>query len=601
MIKIPNFVLWIIGVFLLFISLSSFPSSPEPIQKKAIEPTPTAVIATPPSIAPVDDINNLVFQDNKDLYKNDDPSSVVAIYVTVRKGNILENTNYTWEEVNFFTKWTNGSKSADDIVGQAEAIVQFGDENGPIQGELGYDAKVPNATIKIRGASSSQNPAPNSYKIELYDATGTWRGQSTIALNKHYYDLVRIKNKLTFDLLKDMPNMISLRTQFVRLFVKDETTEPVSNRFVDYGLFTQVEQVNKAFLVNRKLDPNAQLYKATSFEFFRYADQIRLESDPLFDLGAFSDILEIKGNNDHSKLIRMLEDINNYEIPITQIFEKYFDVENYFTWMAFNILVGNADTQNQNFYLYSPQNSEKWYFIPWDFDGDLSRLGAKELNSFPYLDWEEGFANYWGVVLHNRVLRVEKYRLMLDSKVNELSLLMPPEKIENMLKIYRDVTEPFINRPPDLNTTEVSQFRYNLAYSLIPAEIENNKILYFEAQKKPLPFFLGVPEISNGLLKFNWDEAYNLTPQNVRYQFLVSRDINFSNIVFEDELVNTLDIEIDILEPGQYYWRVIATNEQGKIRYPFDAYFGRQNGSSVVSDGTKYFTITPEGDVIESQ
>ncbi len=42
------------------------------------------------------------------------------------------------------------------------------------------------------------------------------------------------------------------------------------------------------------------------------------------------------------------------------------DRENLTHWLAFQILIGNTDTQSRNVYLYSPQNSQRWYFIPWD-------------------------------------------------------------------------------------------------------------------------------------------------------------------------------------------------------------------------------------------
>ena len=35
--------------------------------------------------------------------------------------------------------------------------MQVGDENGPTQGEVGYGESVPNATVQIRGQTSSQN------------------------------------------------------------------------------------------------------------------------------------------------------------------------------------------------------------------------------------------------------------------------------------------------------------------------------------------------------------------------------------------------------------------------------------------------------------
>ncbi|HNE03417.1 MAG TPA: CotH kinase family protein, partial [Anaerolineales bacterium] len=551
------------------------------------------------NITSVEDVNNQPIKDNLALYENDDPTSVVCMYVTVRKGNSLENTEYTWEEVNNFDKWTNkGSRAANDVVGQAEVIFQIGDETGPLPGELGYNISVPNGTIQIRGASTSANGNQKSYKIELYDDAGLWRGQSTIALNKHVFDPTRVRNKLSFDLLKGIPGIVTLRTQFVHLYVKDETTSFAGKGFVDYGLFTQVEAVNKAYLRNHQLDPNGQLYKATSFEFYRYEDQIRLESDPLFDESEFSHRLEIKGNRDHSKLIQMLNDINNYDIPIAQTFEKYFNEDNYFTWLAYNILVGNVDTQNQNFYLYSPQNSEKWYFIPWDFDGDLERQKKEELDSDPYLSWEVGLHNYWGGVLHNRLLRLEKYRTMLDNKINELSIAFPADRLRTMLNSYRAVTEPFVFSAPDVKHLSRNKYQYNLSFELIPTEIENNKKLYFETQKYPTPFFLGTPEIIDGELRFTWDQSFSFTPQVITYRFLISKDLLFNNIAFQSDLVESTEISTPVFEPGVYYWRVIAINEEGFNRFPFDAYFGQ--GFSRY-DGMKFFMINQDGTLGDAQ
>ncbi|MFN8398895.1 MAG: CotH kinase family protein [Anaerolineales bacterium] len=598
--KISNYTLGVIAIFLLIGGLHSLSEalpdvsddSQEPL-KPALEPIPLI------NIAPVEDIDDQYFKDNLALYENDDPTSVVTMYITVRKGNPLENTQYTWEEVNEFDKWTNkGSSAANDVVGQAEVIFQVGDETGPLPNEVGYDAVVPNGTVQIRGASTSANGNQKSYKIELYDDAGLWRGQSTIALNKHVFDPTRVRNKLSFDLLKGVPGIVTLRTQFVHLYVKDETTSPAGKNFVDYGLFTQVEAVNKAFLRNHQLDPNGQLYKATSFEFYRYEDQIRLETDPLFDESEFSHRLEIKGNRDHSKLIQMLDDINNYDIPIARTFEKYFDEENYFTWLAYNILVGNVDTQNQNFYLYSPQNSETWYFIPWDFDGDLERQKKEELDSDPYLSWEVGIHNYWGGVLHNRLLRLEKYRKILDEEINELIKLLPPEKIETMLSSYRDVTEPFVFSAPDVKHLSRNKYQYDLSFELIPTEIENNKKLYFETQKTPTPFFLGTPELIDDNLRFNWDPSFNFTPQVITYKFMVSKDLIFNNIVFETNLVESTTIDTPIFEPGVYYWRVVAINEDGFNRLPFDAYFGQ--GFSRY-DGMKFFVIDQDGSLGDAQ
>lgn len=595
MIKISKLTLGMIIAFLVFVTLVTVPASAERDIEQETLPTPTQFLSFPLEVEELQDINNLPLQDNMNIYQDDDPGSVIAIYITVRKGNPLENTDYTWAEVNEFNKWILGTRSANIIVGNAEVIVQFGDENGPIPGEFGYGAVVPNGKIQIRGASTSSSNQ-KSYKIEINRDSGSWRGQYTFALNKHIYDISRIRNKLSFDLLKGIPNMTSLRTQFVRLYVKDETVEPISSNFVDYGLFTQVEQVNRTFLRNHGLDPNAHLYKGTSFAFYRYEDQIRMEDDPLYNEAEFSHRLEIKGNRDHSKIISMLDDINDYSIPIEQSFEEHFNSDNYFTWMAYNILIGNIDTQNQNFFLYSPQNSTTWYFLPWDYDDSLFRQRRTDAGEYPYLNWEVGFANYWGVVLHNRVLRLEKYRLLLDDKMDELMLYLTPERIEGLLNIYRPAVEPYIFRVPDVLNLPGNRAEYEMSYNLIPSEIQNNYEIYLDTLDRPMPFYLGIPTRIGDVLFFNWDESYNFEPQNITYHFEVSRDFRFSNVVYEVDIDNLNQVETVVFEPGGYFWRVIATNEDGRNMYPFDSV---ENSDGPNYDGMKYFIITEDGQVVE--
>ena len=71
---------------------------------------------------------------------------------------------------------------------------------------------------------------------------------------------MRFRNKLSYDLLKGIPQLMSLRTQFVHLYVRD-LTEGNSAEFQDYGLYTQVEQLNKTGMENHGMDSKGQLYK----------------------------------------------------------------------------------------------------------------------------------------------------------------------------------------------------------------------------------------------------------------------------------------------------------------------------------------------------
>ncbi|HOJ00802.1 MAG TPA: CotH kinase family protein [Anaerolineaceae bacterium] len=535
------------------------------------------------------EINDLPLKDNPDIYLNDDPDSIVYMYVTVRRGNSGDDTDHTWQEVNdsskFFVEGTINTS-----VNKAEAILQIGDENGPLPGQFGYGEIVPNAIIQVRGNTSSLE-AQKSYKIELFDSAGEWRGQSTIALNKHQSDLTRMRNKLGFELMENLDGLISLRTQYVNLFIKDETTSPPSDTFMDYGLFTQVELPNRKFLRNHLLDQDGQLYKANMFEFFRYPDTLRLPDDPLYNRDLFETVLEIKGNQDHSKLIQMLDDVNNLSIPIEQIFETYFDAENYFIWMAFNILIGNLDTNSQNFYLYSPQNSQKWYFIAWDYDGILARQERQLLGRSNPLYFEKGISNYWGCVLHKRILSKAEYREQLDKKINELMAYFAPERIAEAIATYRIVTDQYIAKMPDILYLPGTIDEYNTVLDILPDEIQINYQLYLDSLESPMPFFLGDPQIINNMIIFSWDEAYDFDAQNITYQLSISKNWNFREIVFQTEVVNFLSVELNLLPPGEYFWRIIAVNEDGKMQYPFD-YYTDLNG--VEHPGIRNFYINQE-------
>jgi spore coat protein H len=593
----------IMAVFLVIASLISLggpdaldSASTKEVQKKLNQLDPGGVVvASNSSVTKVlTDIDNLPLEDNPEIYRDDDPGSVVTMYLTVRRGNDRENTNHSWEEVNDTLLLVENA--APVTLPKAEVILQVGNENGPLAGELGYDARVSNGAIQVRASLPSQG-AQKSYKIELFDSAGTWRGQKTISLNKHINDVTRVRNKLAFDLLKTLPNMVSLRTQFVHLYVKDETASSPSQAFEDYGLFTQIEQPNNTFLRNHLLDRYGQLYKPVLFEFLRYPDNLRPGDDPLYDAARFQEVLEIKGSQDHTKLIAMLEDVNNRDIPIEQTIAKHFDEENYFTWMAFNVLVGNVDTRDQNFYLYSPQNGQKWYFLPWDYDGAFMRWEREQVGA-PFSPWEQGIANYWGVALHRRVLEVPAYREKLDLKIREVRQRITPEAIQGLLDAYRPVTEAYVGRMPDLVNLPGTIEDFDLAYDSIPGELDLNYSRYLETLESPLPFSLGTPEEAGDSFLFTWEEARDFDAEDITYRFELSRNWDFAVILAETSLVNANRVAIPQLEPGVYFWRVIAANASGKSQVPTDFYI---DSLGMRHDGLKYLYVSPRGEIFEKQ
>lgn len=541
--------------------------------------------------APRTELNGVHLRDNPELYTVYDDSGVVTMYLTVSRGNDSENTNHSWAQINHYSAYDYAAMGVPRY--QVNALLQVGDENGPLPGELGYGVEAPNATVQIRGQTSSRYTQKN-YKIELKKNKGSWRGQRAIALNKHMSEGLRFRNKMAYDLIKGIDQMMGLRTQFVHLYVKD-LTDNDTGAFVDYGLYTQVEQLNKTALKAHGLDSTGQLYKVNFFEFYRYEDAIKLTTDPTFDQAKFDSYLETKGSSDHSKLIEMLEKLNDESQPMEKLLETYFDVENIAYWMAFQLLTDNVDTQSRNMYLYSPQNSDTWYILDWDND-DMLRRKEHELIRFTDAEsWEWGISNYWGNVLFRRCLQTASYREALDTAVQELHDYLNADRIEEMTAHYRTITEQYIWQMPDMEHLPLTRTQYDMVAKALPEEIEENYQQYPEGYHYPMPFYIGTPSLQNGVLQLSWDTSYDFNAEDISYTVELARDYQFRQMVYREEHVVLPLTQTAAPAAGQYFIRVRATNASGYTQDAFD-YYVIDSGKVY---GVKCFYIQPDGTVVE--
>lgn len=537
------------------------------------------------------DVSHL--EDKSTLYENDAEDSVVTMYLTVRRGNKADNTDHSWSSINSYSAYDYEAMGVDRY--QVECLLQVGDESGPVAGELGFGETAPNATVQIRGQSSSKNVQKN-YKIRLKDEHGSWRGQQTIALNKHVSDGLRYRNKLAFDLLKEIPQLMSLRTQFVHLYVKDQTDDPSNETFQDYGLYTQVEQLNKTALRAHGLDRYGQLYKVNEFEFYRDEDVIRLETDPDFDKKAFEHLLEIKGDHDHSKLISLLEDINDYSVKPDQLISDWLDEENIAYWMAFQILMGNSDTQNRNFYLYSPKNVDRFYILPWDFDGMLF-FDEYELKGSSQNDsWERGISNYWGNMLFRRCLQSAHFRSVLDEAIEDLRTnVLTKEHMTSLAERYAAVVKNYVYQQPDILNASLTEAQYDTLTENIYRNVEEAYQSYRASLEKPMPFYIGVPEPDGeGKLRIVWDPSYDFREGTLVYHASIARNSDGTEVMASYEGAWP-EWSCDSLPAGQYFLKVSARDEAGNTQDAFD-YYATRKGKVY---GTKCFYVDADGTVSE--
>ncbi|WP_438348668.1 exopolysaccharide Pel transporter PelG [Paenibacillus sp. FA6] len=515
--------------------------------------------------------------EDKRIYEKDDDGSIKGLYVTVLSGKDNDDNQLNWYGLN-----RDKDRYNEDNL---KVIVQEGDSDGkgPTQGLFGYGQSEPNANISLRG-NTARYTSQKSYKIRLSDEAGLWNNQRTINLNKHSLDLSRIRNKLSFDLFEAIPNFTSLRTQFVRVYVKDQSEGVNNDQYEDYGLYTQIEQPNKNFLKSHWLDPYGQLYKVAFFEFGRYPDEIKSQSDPTYDKEKFETILEIKGREDHDKLIAMLDDVNNMSIPIDEVVDKHFDLDNYLTWLAVNILTDNMDTDANNFYLYSPLNSDKWYFLPWDYDGgwELQR------NLGDISDYQSGLSNYWGSSLHNRYFRSEAHINQLKGKIEEMSQIINKDTVAKQLEVYQAQVEPFLTRSPDLNYLPGKKSEIATDFKSIAEVPERSIQRFLEDLEKPKPFFLDDVDVETDEQTFSWGLSYDFQGDDLVYDVSIALDPAFKQIVREVKDITSTTVTVKGLKKGTYYWKAVVRDSAGHEQIAFETYFDDEGD---VYYGVKKFEV----------
>lgn len=134
-----------------------------------------------------------------------------------------------------------------------------------------------------------------------------------------------------------------------------------------------------------------------------------------------------------------------------------------------------------------------------------------------------------------------------------------------------------------------------MAANSIAGEIEDNYQAYLESLERPMPFFIGVPEIVDGSLRIVWDPAYDFDNESITYSVEVATDYLFQNMIYSQQNIRVPQVDIDILPEGQYFVRVTATNESGKSQTAFDYYVVE----SQKTYGTKCFYVLADGTIEE--
>ena len=500
-----------------------------------------------------------------------DSLNLITLNVTIQSGATLA-------EINLDTDPDDDS--------QPEAVATISED-----GYTFSDGTTTAAGIfRIRG-NTSRLADQKSYRFKIDSNDVLWRNHRTLQLNKHPYEITRMRQKLSFDYLKTVSYMSSLRTQFIHLYIDG----------VDHGLYTLIERCNE--LENHGMDRDGHIYKVENFEFYRYADTLLNNDDPDYNADLFETILRIRGEEgNHTKLLAMLDDVNDYEKDINDIVSNHFHRNNYITWLAVNILLGNDDTNSQNYFLYSPSTSNKWYFLPWDYDGAWDFYGQPvEAVDDDRPRWTEGIANWWGNVLHKRFIQDADNLQDIIDKVEDLRAnVFTVAQTTAYLDVYTDIVFDLITASPDLeelqalddDTTDGIIAELTGEIDRLSAIPEESYQTFITALQRPMPIYLNDAVVGDGTVNCSWEESYDLQGDDITYDLTISTDPNFAagDIVYEDDTSST-SVDITTLTSGTYYYRVIIRDDADpdtNWQMPF-SYYTDDAGTDY--QGMKQFTV----------
>ncbi len=531
--------------------------------------------------------------DDAEFYKEDGYETLDLLNVNLVTApqdgscDVDDTTGCTFQDIN------NDNDGSDDL--KAKMKVHFSADDFAIDG-LDY-----NATIKQRGDTSRESDQ-KSYAVTMEKGLPLWRNEQRLQLNKHPFDPVRIRNKISFDLMKDVAYMNSLRTQFVNLKIED------AGLVQDHGLFTHVEHVTDEYMLNRGYDVNSPLYKTVNFNFTRLEDRLRLNEDGSpADEDRFERNLEIKGGSDHTPLVTMLTALNDPETDKSKILEENFNENNIVTWLAFNILVGNIDTVYENHYILNPLGSNRFYYLPWDYDGAFrteNNPDDYEGQSATRRRIDYGISKWWQSVLIRNWLQQEGSYALLQTRVKELySGALSAKRITALSDNYKPLIQPILMASPDATnlygeTDQEKLIEWFAEIEDMPGIVKTNHDNFINAAGWPMTFELN-DAVTNGTIStFSWVPSWDFEGDTITYDLTIADNPDMLNPILNQTVANaivknagenakvTVDIDNSNLNAGTWYWSVIARDDSGA-----DTNWRPSNTRITVND-TNYYGVS---------
>lgn len=435
------------------------------------------------------------------------------------------------------------------------------------------------AGMRLRG-SSTREASQKSYRIKFTDeGQGKWLGEKTLQLNKHAWDLSRIRNKLSFDLMATVQHHPSLGTQFFKLEYDSGSGAPRS-----LGLFTHVEKMGSGNYFKRRAGWNnkSNVYKVEEFDLgeswpseFSVVNLADGKIAPA-DIATFEKVLSIENDSgDHRAIVNLTKaiyDVDEVGADFQALFDHHFNKNNYLAWLSSVILLGNYDTQGHNYGLYQPAGTERFYYLPWDYDEALGKIDQP--GESPYQSWKTGLGNWWEVKIHRAFMRQPGNIELLKKAVYEVRAKYLTDAVLKRLRdSYHDVIKPVILTQPDIDYLDTwgddsEEVQWEREYARLQGTIAKNYASFLASLERPMPFWVDGWKGSS-VIDWGGPEPFHPMGRKITYTLEIAPVIASGDpfaaglpVLKKSGLTDT-KFTFNPPSPGQYLVRVVAIDSAG--------------------------------------
>ncbi|MFT4986294.1 MAG: hypothetical protein ACI8U0_001936, partial [Flavobacteriales bacterium] len=225
--------------------------------------------------------------------------------------------------------------------------------------------------IRYKGFSSvSVDRDKNPFNIDLdYTIAGQdYEGIDKIKLSNVIQDPSFLREVMSYEIARKY--MPASRSNFAEVFIND----------VYWGLYTNVESVNKEFLADHYGNTNNSFFKCNPASIDLFGENSNLNNNLGTDSSAYYELYDLKSDAGWSDLLSLLDTLNEHPQEI----ESVLNVDRALWMHAFNYSLVNFDSYigySQNFYLYADDNG-LFNCIPWDLNQSFASYRLSDASEF---------------------------------------------------------------------------------------------------------------------------------------------------------------------------------------------------------------------------